>query len=96
MFALTYHLRAALNLVLLALSLVCWALPVHLPPLLRMLLPYARWKAFWTAAAGQVFSSWMGSISWGIHLLLGIQWEVRGLENLPADHWYMVNPNHQT
>ena len=28
-------------------------------------------------------------------MLLGIQWEIRGAENLSPDRWYIVNPNHQ-
>ena len=72
MFGLTYHLRAAINLLVLVSSLVLWAVPAHLPPLLRMLLPFRGWKRFWTDMAERIFSSWLGFIVYSIRTLLGI------------------------
>jgi len=88
-------MRAACTILVLVSSLVCWAIPAHLPPLLRMLLPYNGWKIYWTNAAERIFSSWVGFITLCIRQLLGIRWQIQGAENLSANRWYFVNANHQ-
>jgi 1-acyl-sn-glycerol-3-phosphate acyltransferase len=90
-----HHLRAAFTLLLLVLTLLCWAIPVHLPALMRLLLPSRRWKEFWTKLVEWIFFSWMATIAFGIRLLLGVRWEIRGAERLSADRWYFVTANHQ-
>ena len=90
-----HHLRASINLLLLVISLICWGVPAHLPPLMRLLLPHKGWKKFWTAAADRILSSWVGFIALGIRLLLGIRWDIQGANNLSTNRWYVVNANHQ-
>ena len=95
MSGLIHHIRAALTLLLILLSLLCWAIPAHLPPLLRKLLPHKSWKIFWTNLAERIFAGWVGVIGCGIRMLLGIRWDIRGTNGLSADRWYVVNANHQ-
>ena len=93
MSGLTYHLRAAFTPMALALSLVCWTVPAHLPPLLRKLLPYKGWKKFWTDIADRILSGWVGFIAYGTRMLLGIRWNIRGAVELSTERWYFVNAN---
>ncbi len=90
-----YHLRAVLSLPVLVSTLLLWGIPVHLPPLMRLLLPYKGWKEFWGSVAERILAGWMATIAFAIRLLLGIRWDIRGVENLPPDRWYFVYANHQ-
>ena len=89
------QVRAGVLLLLLAATLVLWAIPAHIPVVLRTLLPMPAWQKFWSRVGEWVFESWVGVIVLGIRLTLGIKWDIQGIEDLQRDRWYFVNSNHQ-
>jgi 1-acyl-sn-glycerol-3-phosphate acyltransferase len=89
------QIRAGVLLLLLAATLVLWAIPAHIPVVLKSLISLPAWQRFWSRVNEWVFEGWIGIIVLEIRLTLRIKWDIQGIEGLRRDRWYFVNSNHQ-
>lgn len=77
-------------------STIFWFLPLILFAVLKLLIPvtlFRRLMTRWMMTIGEV---WVGFNAAVFGLVNSTRWDVRGLEDLEPDKWYLVIANHQT
>ncbi|MCU0574162.1 MAG: acyltransferase [Syntrophobacteraceae bacterium] len=89
-------LRGALSLLVVFFNTVFWSSLLFLIALLKAVIPVPGWRVFWGRVANDVAQRWVGVNSVGLDLTKDIRWDVRGLEGLKRDRWYLLVSNHQT
>ena len=90
------HLRGALSLLLLFLNTLAWILPLLLFHLLKSILPWTGWRAFWSRVQHGIGTHWISFNNWTLAVLNPVRWDVPGLEGLEREDWYLVVANHQS
>jgi len=89
-------LRGGLSLVLFSLNTIFWTVPLLFSHLLKLLLPVAAWRAFWSRIQNGIGTLWISFNNLNLRVLNPVQWDVRGVEGLPPREWYLVVANHQS
>jgi 1-acyl-sn-glycerol-3-phosphate acyltransferase len=90
------HLRGALSLLLFFLNTLAWVLPLLLLHLLKSILPWTGWRAFWSRVQHGIGTLWISFNNWTLAVLNPVRWDVPGLEGLEREEWYLVVANHQS
>lgn len=60
------------------------------------LFPYKPWQLKCTQMIDSVVTLWCATNNLYVDKILGIQWQITGLENLNRKDWYLVIANHQS
>jgi 1-acyl-sn-glycerol-3-phosphate acyltransferase len=81
---------------ILALNTVLMCLPLLLVALLKLIVPIDAWRRFCTRVLVHIAELWMDVNSGWMRLTQRMHWDVRGVENLRRDQWYLVVCNHQS
>jgi 1-acyl-sn-glycerol-3-phosphate acyltransferase len=79
-----------------AVNTIFWAMPLLILALLKLLLPITvvrRRLTRWIMAIGEF---WVSCNAFNFRLGNSTQWDIRGLESLKRDNWYLIVANHQT
>ena len=75
---------------------IIWFLPIFLLALLKFVLPVKSIRTAITRLIMLCGEAWVGTNSRIFSLANSTTWDVRGLEGLSHDQWYLVLANHQT
>ena len=78
------------------LSTIFWVIPLIVFAVLKLLIPvtgFRRVMTRWIMAIGEI---WVGFNAAVFGRVNSTQWDIRGLEGLEPDQWYLVIANHQT
>lgn len=73
-----------------------WVLPLTLFALFKLLIPVASFRSLmtrWIMAIGEIWVSFNARV---FRLVNSTHWDIRGLEGLEPDQWYLIIANHQT
>jgi len=89
-------LLGILSSLLLALNTLCWATPLLLLSLLKLLLPLAAVRRPVDRALNALATGWIAFNSRWIDWTRRATWDVQGLDALKPGGWYLVNCNHQS
>lgn len=91
-----YNLKGILSMLMLYVNTSFWF--VFLLPLsfLKLLVPIGGWRKFCSFLLKGIGVSWISINNFNLRWLLKTRWDVRGLEGLSVDQWYLVISNHQT
>ncbi len=77
-------------------STIFWVMPLLVFAVLKLLIPvtgFRRVMTRWIMGIGEIWVSFNAAV---FRLVNSTRWEVRGLEGLERDRWYLVIANHQT
>lgn len=77
-------------------STIFWVMPLTVFAVLKLLIPvtgFRRLMTRWIMAIGEIWVSLNAAI---FRLVNDTEWDVRGLEGLAPEKWYLVIANHQT
>lgn len=64
--------------------------------LLKLIGPFEPWHRFCDRIINAIATNWISFNSFNIQVMGGIDWDVRGLEDLDRNQWYLVISNHQS
>ena len=73
-----------------------WVPQLLFMALLKLLGPGAWWRRFCDRIINAIATNWISVNSFNLQVMAGIDWDVRGLEGLEQDQWYLVISNHQS
>lgn len=77
-------------------STVFWVMPLLVLAVLKLLIPLSGFRRVMTRWIMTIGEIWVGFNAAVFRLVNATQWDVRGLEGLQRDNWYLVIANHQT
>lgn len=90
------NIRGALALGGYGLNTVFWTTPLFLIAPLKAAVPVRSWEKFCNRIADGIASNWVFINKINMRLTSRTHWDVKGLEGLKRDSWYLVLANHQT
>ncbi|UCG14611.1 MAG: acyltransferase [Deltaproteobacteria bacterium] len=88
--------RGALSLLLFTINTIFWTFPILLLGLLKLLFPSSDWRKFCTRMQDGMGTVWIFVNNCSLHLTNRIHWDVRGVDGLVPNEWYLVVANHQS
>ena len=96
MFSGLSHLRGVLSLLYLATNTVFWCIFLFSATLLRLLMPFKSWRAFCGKITVFIAENWIFCNNVGLILAGKTEFDLKGIEELDRNSWYLVISNHQT
>jgi 1-acyl-sn-glycerol-3-phosphate acyltransferase len=82
-------------LLLVANTLTCFG-PLMAATFMKVVIPVKIWRVLWSWVIDGIATYWISVNNTVITIMMPVQWNVRGLENLEGKNWYLVLSNHQT
>jgi 1-acyl-sn-glycerol-3-phosphate acyltransferase len=91
-----YYLKGLPPFLYITLNLSLWIVPLIIIAILKFLFPFKKLNAlfYWVTSWMYALATWADDFL--LWKLLGISLEIRGLEGLRRDRWYLVLANHQS
>ena len=89
-------LRGLVASSLMLLNILFWVPVLLLFAVLKLLLPLRAMRLLIDPLLIWIAETWIAGNSGWMRLTQRCQWDVQGLDDLKADHWYLVNCNHQS
>jgi 1-acyl-sn-glycerol-3-phosphate acyltransferase len=96
MTAILRHIRGVLVFAGITVNTLFWFVPILPLAVLKLLLPIAAARASITRVLMAIGENWISVNTMILTRAASIDWQVRGVETLRRDHWYLVIANHQT
>jgi 1-acyl-sn-glycerol-3-phosphate acyltransferase len=88
--------RGAPTFLLICLNTVLCATPLFIVALLKLALPIAGWRRATSRWLTAIAEQWIANNTALLHATQEIRWDVRGLESLRRQEWYLVIANHRS
>jgi 1-acyl-sn-glycerol-3-phosphate acyltransferase len=88
--------RGALSLSLFAVNTIFWTFPLLILHLLKLSVPAKGWRVFWSRMQNGIGGVWISFNNWNLRITNPVRWDVRGLDGLSRNQWYLVMANHQS
>lgn len=92
----TRNLRGLLTFSACTVNTIVWFVPLFALALVKLVLPVAVIRMRITAWLMVLGEAWIGCNALIFSIVNSTTWDVRGLEGLERDNWYLVIANHQT
>ena len=80
----------------LAVNTIVCSLLLYVVALVKLLIPIHSWLIVCGKLANAIAQGWVGVNSLGLKLAKNIRWDVRGIDALQPDSWYLLVANHQS
>jgi 1-acyl-sn-glycerol-3-phosphate acyltransferase len=94
--SLLVHARGAVVLLGYVINTIFWSLPLLLVALFKLLIPVPTWRKFTNTVLNGLANSWICCNNWNIRVSTKTRWDVRGIDDLKLNEWYLVVANHQS
>jgi len=91
-----YNLRGLLSILLLYTNTLVLFTPLMAAAFLKLLVPISGWSKFCGVVINGIAVTWITINNLNLSWTQRTKWDVRGLEGLSLNEWYMVISNHQT
>ncbi len=89
-------LKGVLSFVGFIVNTIFWVIPIFITAFLKFILPLHVWRKACDAVLSWLASNWIAVNNLNLLLVSGTRWDVRGLDELKIDEWYLVVANHQS
>jgi len=89
-------LKGAISFAGLAVNTIFWVIPIFIIAFLKLIFPLKIWRKLCDRALNWLASNWIAVNNLNLRLVGGARWDVRGIEGLKPDAWYLVVSNHQS
>lgn len=90
------HLRGVLVFAGFAINTVFWFVPIFILALVKLIVPFAPLRRFITRVLMAIGENWVSVNTVLLTHAASIDWQVKGIDNVRRDEWYLVISNHQT
>lgn len=90
------NLMGLLVFAVITVSTIFWFVPIIILAFAKLVLPVAGIRRVLTQWIMGIGGVWVRFNTWIFSAINNTQWDVRGLEGLDVDSWYLVISNHQT
>ena len=91
---LPHALRGVLVAFLIGLNTLFWCAPLFAIALLKFMVPVTAWRDLCTRTLIAIATAWVSVNSAMFGVFHRIHWDVRGLDGLSLNEWYLVTSNH--
>ncbi|RPH52253.1 MAG: acyltransferase [Desulfobacteraceae bacterium] len=88
------YLRGVLSVLIYAVNTVFWTTLLFIAAFLKLIMPF--WKKHYNRLLNWIADKWILVNTINQKLMNNIRWDVKGLETLKPDGWYLVVANHQS
>jgi len=88
--------RAVISLLLYTLNTLFWCTLLFLVAFLKIILPIGGWRKFCEKVLNNLAGNWIFCNNLNMKITNNIDWDVKGLDALKLDEWYLVLANHQS
>lgn len=85
-----------LSLSLYILNTIFWSVPIYTVAILKFLIRNEAWRKQCTKLLTRMSLGWIAVNNFNAELKRNIHWDVKGMEWLNPNDWYLVLSNHQT
>ena len=94
----TFHgpIRGVISISACISNTLFWAMPILVVSGFKLLLPVKSWQKGCTRVLNYFAGCWVGCNKTIQRMFHRVKWDIRGLENLPRDGWYLLLANHQS
>ncbi len=89
-------LLGPLSLFLMFLSTLFWVIGLYIVTFFKLIIPVPSWRRLCTRILVRIAENWIATNNAIFHHTQHTQWDIRGVENLRPDDWYLVSANHQS
>jgi len=73
-----------------------WVTPLFITAFLKLIIPLKFWRKGCDRLLNWLAGNWIAVNTLNLHLVGGTRWDVRGIEGVSTDAWYLVVANHQS
>ena len=73
-----------------------WVPILLIVALFKFLAPFAGWRRLCNRISISIANNWVGFNNWSMRVTKRIRWDVRGIDSLKLNEWYLVVSNHQS
>ncbi len=88
--------RGCISAILILLNTIFWASLIFPMAFIKAIIPLKGWRKLCSKVLNELASSWISCNNLNLRLTNNIRWDVKGLEDLKNDEWYLVLSNHQS
>jgi 1-acyl-sn-glycerol-3-phosphate acyltransferase len=88
--------RAVISLLLYIVNTLFWCTLLFLVAFLKFILPLGGWRKFCEKVLNNLAGNWIFCNNLNLKITNNIDWDVKGLDGLKRDSWYLVLANHQS
>ncbi len=89
-------LKGVLSFVGFVVNTIFWVIPIFIVAFIKLILPLPAWRKACDAVLNWLASNWIAVNNLNLLLVSGTRWDIRGIEGLKTDEWYLVVANHQS
>jgi 1-acyl-sn-glycerol-3-phosphate acyltransferase len=89
-------LNAVVSIIALACNTLFWTIPILSVAFFKLIGPIPSWRSLCVKTMNLFASGWVGLNNQAIRLTQRVKWDVKGLESLKLNSWYLVISNHQS
>ncbi len=89
-------LKGVLSFVGFVVNTIFWVIPIFIVAFIKLILPLPVWRKACDAVLNWLASNWIAVNNLNLLLVSGTRWDIRGIEGLKTDEWYLVVANHQS
>jgi 1-acyl-sn-glycerol-3-phosphate acyltransferase len=90
------HVQGVVTFAAITLNTIVWFVPLISFALVKLLVPTKRFRRSMTRWIMAMGENWVTLNAWILSLGNSTQWDVRGVDMLSSEDWYLVIVNHQT
>ena len=90
------QLKGALSFAGFVVNTIFWVIPIFMIAALKFIVPLKIWRGVCDSMLNRLASNWIAVNNLNLRLVSGTRWDVRGIEGLKNDEWYLVIANHQS
>lgn len=91
-----HGIRGVCSILLYAINTLVCCMPIFLVAIVKLLLPFKPIQTGCRRILTAIANAWIAVNNLNQRLFSGIHWDVRGIDNLNPNGWYMVVANHQS
>jgi 1-acyl-sn-glycerol-3-phosphate acyltransferase len=88
--------RAVISLLFYIVNTFFWCSLLFLVAFLKFILPIGGWRKFCEKVLNNLAGNWIFCNNLNLKITNNIDWDVKGLDGLKRDSWYLVLANHQS